>query len=59
VSDNVERRFETDMHTTTYKKGDKTDCGNYRSILPSSTTYKILYNILRFRLTPHLETTTG
>ena len=41
-----------------YKKGDKTDCTNYRgiSILP---TYKILSNILLSRLTPHAEEITG
>ena len=33
-----------------YKKGDKTDCNNYRSISLSSTTYKILSYILLSRL---------
>jgi len=42
-----------------YKKGDKTDCSNYRdtSLLP--TTYKILSNILLSRLTPYAEEFTG
>ena len=37
------------------KKGDKTDCSNYRgtSILP--TTYRILSNILLSRLIPYAE----
>ena len=37
-----------------YKKGDKTDCSNYRgTFLP--TTYKILSKILLSRLTPYAE----
>ena len=35
-----------------YKKGDETDCSNYRVISISSTMYKILSNILLSRLTP-------
>ena len=38
-----------------YKKGDKTDCSNYRGISLLPTTYKILSNILLSRLTPHAE----
>jgi len=42
-----------------YKKGDKTDCNNYRgkSLLP--TTYKILSNILLLRLIPYAEEVIG
>jgi len=42
-----------------YKKGDKTDCTNYRviSLLPS--TYKILSNILLSRLTPFAQEIIG
>jgi len=36
-----------------YKKGDKTDCNNYRSISLLSTTYKFLSNILLSRLTQY------
>jgi len=42
-----------------YKKGDKTDCNNYRGILLLPTTYKILSNILLSRLNPYAEETTG
>jgi len=38
-----------------YKKSDKTDYRNYRSIPLLPTTYKILPNILMSRLTPHAE----
>jgi hypothetical protein len=42
-----------------YKKGDKTNCSNYRgkSFLP--TTYKILSNILLSRLIPYAEEIIG
>ena len=42
-----------------YRKGDKTDCSNYRGISLLSTTYKILSNILLSRLTPHAEEIIG
>jgi len=42
-----------------YKKGDKTDCSNYRDIPLSPTTYKILYNIVLSRLTPCAEEIIG
>jgi hypothetical protein len=42
-----------------YKKGDKTDCSNYRGISLLSSTYKILFNILLSRLTPYAEEIIG
>jgi hypothetical protein len=36
-----------------YKKGDKTDCSNYRGISLVSTAQRILSNILLSRSTPH------
>jgi len=45
--------------TAICKKGDKTDCSNYRGILLLPTTYKILSNIVLSRLTPYVEEITG
>jgi len=42
-----------------YKKGDKTDCSNYRDISLLPSTYKILSNILPSRLTPYAEEIIG
>jgi hypothetical protein len=42
-----------------YKKGDKTDCSNYRGISVLPTMYKILSNILLSKLTPYAEETIG
>jgi hypothetical protein len=41
------------------KKGDKTDCGNYRGIPLLSNSYKILSNILLARLTPYADKIIG
>ena len=38
-----------------YKKGDKTDCSNFRGISLLQTMCKILSNILLSRLTPYAE----
>jgi hypothetical protein len=42
-----------------HKKGDKTDCNNYRGIALLSTAYKILSNILLARLTPYVNEMIG
>jgi hypothetical protein len=42
-----------------YKKGDKTDCRNYRGISLLSTSYKILFNILLSRLSLYVDEIIG
>jgi len=42
-----------------YKKGDKTDCSNYRGISLLPNTYKILPKILLPRLTSYAEEIIG
>jgi hypothetical protein len=42
-----------------HKKGDKTDCSDYRGILLLSTSYKILSNILLSRLIPYTDEIIG
>jgi len=42
-----------------HKKGDKTNCNNYRGILLLPTTYKILSNILLSRLIPYAKEIIG
>jgi len=42
-----------------HKKGDKTDCSNYRDISLLPAVYKILSNFLLSRLTPYAEEITG
>jgi len=38
-----------------HKKGDKTQCSNYRGISLSSTMYNILSNLMLSKLTPNAE----
>jgi hypothetical protein len=42
-----------------HKKGDKTDCNNYREISLLSTSYKILSNILLSRLSLYIDEIIG
>jgi hypothetical protein len=42
-----------------HKKGDKSDCNNYRGISLLSTSYKILSNILLSRLVPYTDEIIG
>jgi sorting nexin-29 len=42
-----------------YKKGDKTDCCNYRGILLLSTPYIILSHVLFSRLSPYIDEIIG
>jgi hypothetical protein len=42
-----------------HKKGDKTDCSNYRRISLLSISYNILSNILLSRLIPYADEIIG
>jgi hypothetical protein len=42
-----------------HKRGDKTDCNNYRGILLLSISYTILSNILLSMLVPYIDETVG
>jgi hypothetical protein len=42
-----------------YKKGDKTDCSNYRGISVLSTSYKILSSILFSTFSPYIDEIIG
>jgi hypothetical protein len=42
-----------------YKKGDKTDCNNYRGITLLLTSYKTLLNILLSSLDPYIDEIIG
>jgi hypothetical protein len=43
------------MFVPIYKKGDKTNCSNYRGVSLLATTYKIVVDILLLKLTTYAE----
>jgi hypothetical protein len=47
------------ISVSVHKKGDKTDCNNYRATSLLSTLYKILSNILLSRLSPYVDEIIG
>jgi hypothetical protein len=52
-------QWQESITVSIYKRGDKTDCSNYRGITILSTSYKVLSNILLSRLTPYAEEIIG
>jgi hypothetical protein len=55
----LSQKWKDSITVPIYKKGDKTDCNNYRGISLSSTAYIILPNILLARLTPYVNEIIG
>ena len=55
IKDELPDEWKESIIVPIHKKGDKTDCNNYRGISLLSTTYKILSNILLSRLIPYAE----
>jgi hypothetical protein len=52
-------QWEESIIVPIYKKGEKTNCSNYRGISLLSTTYKILSNIFLTMFTPYAEEIIG
>jgi hypothetical protein len=57
--DELPQQWKESIIVLIHKKGDKTDCNNYRGISLISTAYKILSNILLARLTPYVSEIIG
>jgi hypothetical protein len=57
--EDLPQQWKESIIVSIYKRGDKTDCSNYRrkSLLP--TTHKILSNILLSQLTPYVDEIVG
>jgi len=55
----VPEEWKVSITVFTHKKGDETDCNNYRGISLLPTTYKILSNILLSRLIPYAKEIIG
>jgi hypothetical protein len=58
-SETMPEEWRTGLLIPLLKKGDPTQCSNYRGIMLLNTTYKILTLIIRKRLTEHTETKLG
>jgi hypothetical protein len=59
IKEKLPHRWKESIVVPTHKKGDKTECSNYRGISLLSMSYKILSNILLSRLTPNADEITG
>jgi hypothetical protein len=57
--DELPHQWKESIVVPIHKKGDKTDCSNYRGITLLSTSYKILSNILLSRLIPYADEIIG
>jgi len=58
-NEELPEKWKESINVPIYKKGDRTDCSNYRGISLLPTTYKILSNILLSKLTLESEEITG
>ena len=59
IKEELPQKWKESISVPIYKKGDKTDCSNYRGIPILSTMYKILSNILLSWLNPYAEEIIG
>ena len=58
-SEMMPEEWELGIICPVYKKGDKLECSNYRGINLLNTAYKVFAYVLRQRLQPFSEATTG